>query len=297
MSPLAIALVCLSAVSHAGWNALGKRASADATFFLLSGLAVVPLAPALWWWAPPLAEWPLPLLWILPATGLCQALYLSALAGAYRAGDMSVAYPLLRSLPVVAVALVRVLLGDSDKIAPVGWIAIALILIGGSMLPIVRWTELSWRRYANRCCGLAVAAAIGTTGYTLLDDVGVRSLGGKIGWQRAAAVYTVLEAASTSTFLAIWIACSAGERRSLSELSRHTLLQAVVAGGVLFGTYGLVLAAMAIANHVSYVIALRQLSIPIATAIGVGLLGEQAAPPRLLGSALIFGGLVALALS
>ncbi len=290
-------MVCLSALSHAGWNALGKRAAADATFFLLASLAALPLAPLLWWWMPPLGQWPESLGWILLATGLCQAVYLSALGGAYRAGDMSVAYPLLRSLPVIAVSLVRVSLGDADKIAAAGWAAIALILIGGLMLPIAGLADLSWRRYVNRCCGLAVVAAIGTTAYTLLDDVGVRSLGETLGWMRAAVVYALLEAGTTSIFLAIWIACSPRERHSLRAVSPQTVGRAVAAGWVSFGTYGLVLAAMAIADHVTYVTALRQLSIPVATLIGVTLLGERAASPRLLGSALIFTGLVALILA
>ena len=53
---------------------------------------------------------------------------------------------------------------------------------------------------------------------------------------------------------------------------------------------------MAFAAHVSFIVALRQLSIPIAALAGILLLKEQAYPPKVLGIALLFLGIVLLVL-
>jgi uncharacterized membrane protein len=65
-----------------------------------------------------------------------------------------------------------------------------------------------------------------------------------------------------------------------------------MAGIMMATTYGLVLYAMTMTENVSYVVALRQLSIVFGMIFGVILLGERFALTRSLGTFLIFVGLV-----
>jgi len=71
---------------------------------------------------------------------------------------------------------------------------------------------------------------------------------------------------------------------------------AALMGVIILATYGLVLTSMAYVSNVSYVIAFRQLSIPIGAALGILVRKEKATPPKLTGIALVVTGLVLAAL-
>ena len=108
MSATALVLILGSVALHVGWNALSRRARPSVAFFWLGNLASsLCLLPVLFWQraalAPLLAEvWP-----ALIATGLFSLLYNVCLAGAYRRGDLSLVYPLARSLGPAGVAPAR----------------------------------------------------------------------------------------------------------------------------------------------------------------------------------------------
>ena len=53
-----------------------------------------------------------PFVWLcVICSGFFLAVYMAGLAGAYRTGDMSVAYPLARALPVLFITAITLLLG------------------------------------------------------------------------------------------------------------------------------------------------------------------------------------------
>lgn len=62
-------------------------------------------------------------------------------------------------------------------------------------------------------------------------------------------------------------------------------------------TYALVDWPMAYASDVSYVMALRQISIPITVALGICLLGEHLTPPKLVGVGIVVIGLLLVVLN
>ena len=57
-------------------------------------------------------------------------------------------------------------------------------------------------------------------------------------------------------------------------------------------SYSLVLLAMSLADNVSLIVALRQLSVPLGMFAGIVLLKEPRHTPKLLGAAMIVGGLL-----
>ena len=71
---------------------------------------------------------------------------------------------------------------------------------------------------------------------------------------------------------------------------------ATIAGIMMSTTYGLVLLAMTMTENVSYVVALRQLSIVIGMVLGVVFLSERLLLTRMVGSVMILLGLVLVAL-
>ena len=117
MSHIAIILILASAFIHAGWNFIAKRILPTTGFFLAANIF------GAWIFFPWVIVYPgiihdIPgRIWIyLLATGLFQALYLISLAAAYRHGDLSISYPISRSLPVILVPMVTVMLGRGEML-------------------------------------------------------------------------------------------------------------------------------------------------------------------------------------
>ncbi|NLL84164.1 MAG: hypothetical protein GX230_08010 [Lentisphaerae bacterium] len=72
-------------------------------------------------------------LWLLIfISGIFMALYYVSLAAAYRTSDMSIVYPLTRSIPVLLVAIVTALLGQGK---PIGTVAGIIFLKEPAHLP------------------------------------------------------------------------------------------------------------------------------------------------------------------
>ena len=82
-----------AALLHAGWNALLKSSSDKQldTVAISVGAGLVGLAVAVWLPFPASESWP----W-LAGSALVHVLYFLFLAGAYRWGDLSYAYPIMR---------------------------------------------------------------------------------------------------------------------------------------------------------------------------------------------------------
>ena len=115
------------------------------------------------------------IVWIyLLVTSFFLALYYITLAGAYRSGDMSVAYPLARSSPVIVVTVVTLVLGRGDQVSAQCVAGIILVVGACFLLPMKRFSDFRVRNYLNLTCAFAFLAAIGTTGYSICDDEALR---------------------------------------------------------------------------------------------------------------------------
>ncbi|KAF0106351.1 MAG: hypothetical protein FD146_2617 [Anaerolineaceae bacterium] len=297
MTLLAFLLVTVSAFTHAFWNFLGKRKNPQAAFFLMASIAsAVILSPLLVIFRDGLTAIP-PAVWgLIAATGAVQALYYIFLAAAYRTGDLSHAYPLARSLPVVFVALISVLLGRGGQIQPLAYVGFAAVTAGCIFLPMPRFSDVHPRHYRHKWVLFAMLAAVCITGYTLLDDQSLRMLRSlpetpltPLGW---VLLFGELEAVSISLFFTIFLFSWGPERRALMQARGPEWKTAALMGVIITATYGLVLLAMAYVSNVSYVFAFRQLSIPIGAALGMLVRKEAATPPKLAGIALVVLGLI-----
>ncbi|MBI4731409.1 MAG: EamA family transporter [Chloroflexi bacterium] len=297
MTLIALLLVTVSAFTHAFWNFLSKRQNPQAAFFLMASIAsAVILSPILVIFGDGLPAIPLAVWGLIAATGAVQAVYYIFLAAAYRSGDLSHAYPLARSLPVVLVALVSVMLGRGSQIHPLAYVGFAAVTIGCILLPVPKFSDIHPRHYRHKWVLFALLAAVCITGYTLLDDQSLRILRSlpetplsNFGW---ALLFGELEAISISLFLTVFLLGWGPERRSLMQARGPEWRTAAVMGLIITSTYGLVLLAMAYVSNVSYVLAFRQLSIPIGAALGILVRKEAAYPPKLVGIGVVVVGLI-----
>jgi drug/metabolite transporter (DMT)-like permease len=235
------------------------------------------------------------------ATGVAQAVYFFGLAGAYRRGDMSLAYPLARALPVLLVAAISLALGRGAGIGFLGLAGMILIAAGCIMLPHPNFREIRLREYADIVVLMALIAAVGTTGYTLIDDQALRQLrampDSRLSNIEVTLLFIALQTISTALMLGIAALLVRPERRQLPVVLRDPsiVMFGLVTGVVIMATYGLVLTSMAYVSNVSYVAAFRQLSIPIGAMLGIALQHEPRHLPKLIGIGVVSVGLVIVA--
>ncbi|MCA9987222.1 MAG: hypothetical protein KDE59_23100 [Anaerolineales bacterium] len=301
MTPAAALLVTISAFGHATWNLLGKRSSPTPVFFFLAnGWGALLLLPYIWWQRAVLPGLPAGFWLLILATGICQAIYFIGLAHAYRTGDMSLAYPLLRALPVLLVAPLTLWLGQGERISGPGLSGMILVALGCLILPLPGFRQINGRAYLTLCTLFALIAALGTTGYTIIDDAALRQLGSLADLGLATGARTLLFVSlqewSIALMMGAYLLIRPVERPHFHQSLRRDRSRAALTGVIMVTTYGLVLLAMNWASNVSYVAAFRQLSIPLGALLGMTIQGEPRLPTRFWGIGIIFAGLVLVAL-
>ena len=300
MSLIAILLIVASAILHAGWNLHSKSRNPSSAFFLITTVAgLVIFSPFLVLHARVLPLIPARIWTLIAATGFFMAVYYIGLAGAYRSGNLSIAYPLARSSPLIVVAVVTLILGRGDQVSYGCLAGIVMVAWGCFMLPAQRFTEFRARNYWNATCGLALMAAIGTAGYSMMDDEALRELRDASTYGlsplSASLFYAGLEACSSVLWQLLAARLSPGGWARLRNELRHGVSHPLMSGVAIWAAYSLVLVAMGFSKNISYVVAFRQLSIPLGAALGILVLKEPAPAPKIAGVAVIFVGLMLVA--
>jgi drug/metabolite transporter (DMT)-like permease len=284
-----IAAVLGAALLHATWNALvkGRAGQGDpmlSTVLVVAGGATVSAL------ALPFMDFPQPASWpFIAASSLTQTAYYLLLIGAYRSGEMSHAYPLMRGCAPLLVALLNGVL-TSERLN--GWQWLAVCLICGGVLAMVATTRTASalaHAQANhrRTTAFALATACVIATYTIIDGAGVRRSG-------APAAYTMWIFLLNGAMVTAW--AMRRHARALAGLARARP-ELPLAGGVsTVGSYGIALWAMTLAP-VAAIAALRETSILFATAIAALVLRERVGRARWLAAALIACGAVAMRLA
>ncbi|HTR59981.1 MAG TPA: EamA family transporter [Casimicrobiaceae bacterium] len=269
---------------HAGWNALLKSApGGDA----LLDTATVVAGSSLWGFAvvpfvgvPASAAWP-----YMAASAVIHFGYYLTLAQAYRTGDLSFAYPLMRgSAPLIVALLGIVFLGELPT-APMA-LGIVLISLGIVSIAFVGAGRGGMRRHPPSAAYWAFANAGLIALYTLIDATGARASG------NAAAYVSWLIFLEGLPFL-FWVFVRRG--KAAWNYVRASAPRGLVGGACSLAAYGIVLWAMTRAP-VAAVAALRETSVLFAALIGSLWLKEGFGLPRLAGAASVVAGIAALKL-
>jgi len=274
------AAVLFGALLHAGWNVLVKSSSDkaldNALIPLLGSLVALPVALpvvlVVGW--PPAAAWP-----FILASAFIHIGYYTALTGAYRHGDLSLTYPLMRGTAPLLVALsATVTLGET--LSPLSWAGVLGVSCGVLALGLSRHALDSPRAVA-----FALANAVVIAVYTVVDGLGVRASGNALqyvlalfvldGWPFALMVFARRGAATAWPY------------------ARRRWPVATLGGIASLASYGIALWAMTRAP-VATVAALRETSVLFAALLGTWFLKERFNPRRAAGTALIVAGVMAL---
>ncbi|MBW7884078.1 MAG: EamA family transporter [Caldilineaceae bacterium] len=284
MTLVALALVLTAAVLHATWNLLAKRARGGVLFvWLFSLLSVVVFAP--------FAAY---LIWTgsgFDATGLIYVAgsaiihlaYFLTLQYGYRAGDLSVVYPLARgSGPLLSTAGAIAWFGERPS-----WLALggALLVVIGVFL-IAGGGAIMSRRFLSRGVAFGLSTGVLIAAYTLWDKQAVS----------AAMVPPLLLDFGSSVGRVVLLTPvlwpqRVGLRHEWRTHGREALGVAILSSLA----YILVLTAF-VTTPVSYVAPAREISILIGALMGAKLLREGSVGRRLVAATMMACGVMALAL-
>jgi drug/metabolite transporter (DMT)-like permease len=269
--PVALAVLG-AALLHAGWNAMLKS-SADKrldTVAISVGAGLLGLAIAVWLPWPARESWP----W-LAGSACVHILYFLFLAGAYRWGDLSYAYPIMRGGGPVCVALCgSFVFGEVLPFGPM--VGVALVCAG-----IVAFAS---GKADPRATAFALANALVIGAYTMIDAKGARLSGSPV-------AYAMWFFVANGALIYAWY----GLRRGW-EVPRYLARNwmRLVGGAVLTaGSYGVALWAMTRAP-VALVAALRETAVVFGALFGVLFLGEKVTRRRLAATGAVLAGLVVL---
>jgi len=300
LSLTAFLLILASVFLHAGWNFISKKSVPSLSFYSLScGTAAL-----LWLWPFLLSEFqpgtmPASFWTLVFFSVIFEIFYVGGLAYAYRASDISLVYPMARALPLLLTALVTALFGlGSRQPSASALFGMLVVFFGCLLMPLKHFRDFSWRVYFNPVIFLIVLAAIGTTGYTILDSCAMQEI--SRAYQKKSLLlsmsYLFFIEAGISLGALVLVLFNKNERQELLRLLKTRSFSPLLTGVCSSSAYVLILLSMNYVSNVSYIQAFRQLSLPLGVVAGILLLKEQRSIPKLLGTAVIVAGLIIVAI-
>jgi phosphonate utilization associated putative membrane protein len=274
---VAAAVLC-GALLHASWNALVKASSDKALdtalIHLIGSFIALPLLLVVG--VPGAQSWP-----FICSSVVIHIAYYVALTGAYKHGELGLTYPLMRGTAPLLVALsASVTLGET--LTPLAWAGVLGVSCGVLALGLSRHAMDS-----PRAVRFALANAVVIAVYTVVDALGARASGNPL-------QYVVLLFALDGWPFALMVFARRGGP-VVWPYARKRWPIGLLGAAASLGSYGIALWAMTKAP-VATVAALRETSVLFAALLGSWFLKEAFTLRRLLGTATIVAGVVALRL-
>ena len=269
------AAVLAAALLHATWNVLLKSGEDKELESIGVGIGsgLLALVAALFLPPPASASWP----WLV-GSAFVHILYFLFLGGAYRWGELSYTYPVMRG-------------GGPMIVALLGAVAFNEILGAGQTLGVVLICAgilaFASGRHDPRATAFAVANAVVIAAYTLIDGYGARASGAPVS-------YALWFFAANGMVLLLYSVVR-GRGRPMAIYFRTRWPRALIGGTLAIGAYGVALWAMTRAP-IALVAVLRETSVIFAALLSALFLKEKMTRRRLVATGAVMLGLVALRL-
>ncbi|HTT02942.1 MAG TPA: DMT family transporter [Steroidobacteraceae bacterium] len=273
MSASVLLVVLAGALLHASWNLLIKSGRnthvSTASIYIGAGALAaltLPLLPQ-----PARASWP-----YLGASTATEILYGALLAAAYRTGDLSHAYPLMRGTAPLLVAVLSGAVVGEHLSRPL-WIGV--LLVSGGVVSMI--FDARSGKHARTATRFALLNAFVIAVYTMIDGVGVRLSGQPLSY--GLWLFALISGP--------WLVWSLLRRVHAAGEWRRQIATGIVGGACSLASYTVALWAMARAP-VAAVAAVRETAILFGTVLGAVVLHERVTWVRALGAVIITAGVL-----
>lgn len=288
ITKLSLLLVILSGLIHPLWNMLLKKSEDKVIFYLNIHLVYMllfsfilflyPLSDiSLWGW-----------LFVI-ASAVTHFFYQVFLCRTYELGDMSLAYPIVRSSPLFVLIMGIVFLRE----VPSGLALLGIIVvIAGVQIINQRGLALadfrrSFKHMNGKLILVAAFTAFSSACYSVVDKKGVLIV-------EPILFFYLFFAISGLLFLGYLLTLKERRKRYFAILKKDKF-KIILAAVLEFSSYILILYAFRI-SKVAYVIALRQISVIFGVLYGIWFLKEKYGKVRIVGSLIIFSGIFLITL-
>ncbi len=278
-----LALVLVSALLHASWNAL-LRLETDKDRSLVFAIAVASLLAcviaAIRWG---LGQDPFPttasLLWTLLA-GVLEWIYFWSLAKALERGRLGTVYTISRGGAILVVYPVSIAV-FTEQLTLVSGVGSAVVLAGLTLASLGTGDNRESHRGA---VAWAVACAVAIACYHLAYKAALREHGGP------SAVFGVSLAAAS---LINVIRVGGAGRQVMGQLARTRLFRVVLMGALCGGSFLILMEAL-VRGGAGFVLTLRNTSVLFAVGLAY-LIGERPRRPEIIGAAFVAIGAILMA--
>ena len=284
MSSIAIGLVLLSALFHA-LRSLFTKESGDKQIFLwlYSLIALLFFSPLFFYFLyrvgindPRAYAW-------CAGSGFIHFLYWLFLTSAYKEGDLSHVYPIMRSSPALVLAIAVLLLGE--QVSMQGVTGILLVAVG---VYIVNMKQLSGAELLapvkavahDRSTRFAFLTLISVALYSIVDKLAVSHI--------HPVLFAFFHLFCGMCYYTPYIVYTKNTVQIKNEWNSGAV-RVIMSGIIGIAGYALILVAFTI-ERVSYIVGLRQISIVFAVLLGSHFLKEKHQGIRLTGALIIFAG-------
>jgi len=292
LTPFSILLVLVSALIHSSWNFFTKRGNWPGEFFfwvfLWGVLLYLPFFIGFGAFPSFILQLPSKLWWIVILSGFFETIYFNCLIEAYRAGDLSLVYPISRSAPLFTQIWAVSFIGE--VLSKRGLMGIGLVMVGLFVISLKGFGLKNMIPQSNRLISrptfLALAAAIASSIYSVIDKVGVQNL--------HPVFYIWFINLWMTIFMGLYLSLKGGG--SFAKVWQESKKEILIIAILQNVAYLLVLMALQM-SKVSYVVAFRQVGALFGAGMGIFLLKESYWKTRLSGALILTLGLVLVGLA
>lgn len=290
MTPVTILMVVAAALIHAGWNLIAKRSAPVGPAFILiyTLVSCVAYAPwAIWLLVHGKISWSAPVIAIVVVSGAVHLAYNLCLQRGYQVADLSVVYPIARGTgPTLATLGAFLILRETPTTSGV----LGMVLVVSGILLIATQGSLAAFRRPSGQAGLRWGTATGglIACYTVADAFAVKALG---------ITPVVLDWITNIMRLLLLAPVMLRNPRQVMVAMRGHWWLATAVGVLSPLSYILVLAALSRGAPLSIVAPMREMSMMLGALMGMVVLKEAVGRGRLVGCAVLIGGVVLLSAS
>jgi drug/metabolite transporter (DMT)-like permease len=282
MPTAAIFLLLLSASLHALWNLLLKRSQEK---YIAMGWQVI-ISGVLAFFLLLFTGFPPPSMWLFALVSMfLEAIYFILLSNAYSDHDFSLVYPIARGTAPAFLMLWSILFLH-ETLTPGGMLGIGMIVAGMVIIGATSLIQNRGSRLHLKGVLVALSVALIISLYTLIDGTAVKN-------------GPPLPYALTMFMLVPFITTTYNIRRfgwkHFAAAWNGPRLPILIAAVLGVAAYLLALIAYTFAP-LSYSGAIREVSVVIGAFLGWQFLNEQMGGTRMLGAAVIFAGILTIAL-
>ena len=297
MTITAAILVFISVFMHAAWNLMSKTTQPSTAFYLImnfiGGIIWLPfflMSAKTFWGLPPVFYW------LFAATCVFEVIYMFGLAHGYKHGDISLIYPLVRTLPVIMLAVITLVAGIGKPFGPITLSGMIIIAAGCFIMPFESFRKISFKNLNGIALVFVCLGAIGTTGYTLCDSQALKQISpdGNVSAVCTLGYLFLMQTGLTLGEVPL-VLFDKREHEAMKTLWGKRIIYPVIAGVISSMSYALILIAMQYVTNVSYIQAFRQMSLPIGFLAGIIFLHEKSSATKIIGLLLILIGLMIVA--